>query len=375
MVLGDHVFPIEVDVPGGGVQNLQIGYNNGENPFTTAQTFIDEHMLDQGYLAQIADYIRQRVGQGSVPTLGVEDASGGGEATSGPIPMQVEEPPMSFKHLPMVGFKSFDAGAESRTLKKVLDKIREFNSINEVLTAGDFEILDGLATTLSATNRYHASSVSDSEMKIIQKLIEKSSLEHVFPALDLARLLAMHPDASKSGRTMYWDNIVKLASMKCHSVKGSGLQGTPTVAIPMLSLRLFSNCFKGGSGSTSAVKSNFSAIFQCVQDFALSSNKNIRLAVSTVILNVSSYAHSTGSFTAISPDVVLSLVGSIVGSGTYETEALARALVGFGTILLVDDVFKQKAKGLEMKSMVERIGTEHGNKVTAVALEIQQILK
>ena len=55
------------------VQKLQIGYNNGENPFNTAQAFIDQHMLDQNYLAQIADYIRTRVGQdGYVPTIGAE---------------------------------------------------------------------------------------------------------------------------------------------------------------------------------------------------------------------------------------------------------------------------------------------------------------
>lgn len=37
----DHVFPIEIEQPGGmGVQNLQIGYNNGDNPFQAAQTFI-----------------------------------------------------------------------------------------------------------------------------------------------------------------------------------------------------------------------------------------------------------------------------------------------------------------------------------------------
>ncbi|KAL7528976.1 hypothetical protein ACHAXR_002726, partial [Thalassiosira sp. AJA248-18] len=94
----DHVLPIEIDVPGGGVQKLQIGYNNGENPFVTAQTFIDENMLDQGYLAQIADYIRQRTGE-SGPTLGM---GGGGTSSaapssSAPTPMDVTP---TYDHLP-----------------------------------------------------------------------------------------------------------------------------------------------------------------------------------------------------------------------------------------------------------------------------------
>jgi len=56
----DHIFPIQADQTGGGVANLKIGYNNGENPFVAAQRFIDEHMLPQHHLSEIADYITQR---------------------------------------------------------------------------------------------------------------------------------------------------------------------------------------------------------------------------------------------------------------------------------------------------------------------------
>lgn len=37
----DHVFPIEIEQPGGeGVKTLKIGYNIGDNPFLAAQAFI-----------------------------------------------------------------------------------------------------------------------------------------------------------------------------------------------------------------------------------------------------------------------------------------------------------------------------------------------
>jgi len=67
---------------------LQIGYNNGDNPFTTAQTFIDQHMLDQNYLSQIADYIRQRTGEGSVPTLGHTSTHAGNANAATPMVSQ-----------------------------------------------------------------------------------------------------------------------------------------------------------------------------------------------------------------------------------------------------------------------------------------------
>lgn len=42
----DHVYEVEIET-GMGLQKLQLGYSNGENPFVAAQRFIDANMLDQ----------------------------------------------------------------------------------------------------------------------------------------------------------------------------------------------------------------------------------------------------------------------------------------------------------------------------------------
>jgi len=55
------VLDIEIE-RAGSVQTLKIGYNDGENHFVAAQKFIDDHELQQGYLGQIADYIKERCG-------------------------------------------------------------------------------------------------------------------------------------------------------------------------------------------------------------------------------------------------------------------------------------------------------------------------
>lgn len=65
----DRVYPIEVEGVGGAVRKLQIGYNNGENPFVAAQRFIDKNELPQTYLGEIADYLTKRAGE-MPPTLG-----------------------------------------------------------------------------------------------------------------------------------------------------------------------------------------------------------------------------------------------------------------------------------------------------------------
>jgi phospholipase A-2-activating protein len=67
------VIPVEIELPG-GVKKLEIGYNQGQNPFTVAQEFIDKHMLDQAYLREIADYITQRAGEYRPPVLGNSDS-------------------------------------------------------------------------------------------------------------------------------------------------------------------------------------------------------------------------------------------------------------------------------------------------------------
>jgi len=48
--------------------------------------------------------------------------------------------------------------------------------------------------------------------------------------------------------------VVQLACEQCDQVTDA--DGTAAVAVPMLSLRLFSNCFKGGPGSLEAVTAN-----------------------------------------------------------------------------------------------------------------------
>jgi len=375
----DHIFPIEVDVPGGNVQSLQIGYNEGDNPFVTAQAFIDEHQLDQGYLAQIADYIRQRVGEGSVPTIGADT---GASASSGPTPMDIvptTPTPVSYEHLPMQGYKSFENGAEASTLNKMVTKIREFNgSVENSLSSSEVtDVLDSLCSTLTATSRYHASTISDNELNVVKKMVNDWSLLHAFPALDLARLLVIHPDASKCTRKQLWVDIIDAALDKCNALKASNIEGMPAIAIPMLSMRLFANCFRGGNGASSAVISRVSKILKCLESFLSSKNKNMRLAISTVLLNIASHFHNNGSFQDSSiPTTYLSVISGVVASGAYETEALVRVLVGLGTILLVkENGSVQEAKALQVSSMVQRASTGHGEKAIAVAKEIQTILQ
>ncbi|KAL3783969.1 hypothetical protein HJC23_013349 [Cyclotella cryptica] len=361
----DHVLPIEIDVPGGGVQKLQIGYNNGENPFVTAQQFIDEHIIIWRKLRIISG--RGRAG----PTLGMgAPSSNGGYVT---VPME-----MSYDHLPMRGYKVFDAGVDKKGVSKVVQKIREFNqdvSCNQLSSDEVGDSLDSLTNTLCITNRYHSSTISTTELMPLRKMILKWDVSHAFPALDLARMTVLHPDAAKGERKAYWKEVLDGALSLC---LGLGEAASREVAAPMLTMRLVCNCFKGGSGAASAAESLLDRILDCVEICVPSNNKNVRLAVATALLNTSSYMYSSSSSSVSSAIRILDLVGTIVGSGKYESEAVGRILVALGTVLLIPGKCgsdaKQAARERGIVSMMERVASGNGDAAIAVAKEIRSIL-
>ena len=117
------------------------------------------------------------------------------------------------------------------------------------------------------------------------------------------------------------------------------------------------------------------SILKCVESYATSTNKNVRLALCTVVLNTSSYAKTVGRYDDSIPELFLIIIGNICGSALYETEATVRVLTAFGTALLTNDAFMQKAKALNMGSMLQHVASQHGEKAAGVASEIQSILQ
>lgn len=192
----DHVIPIEVDTSTSGTLHLQIGYNTGDNPFVVAQEFIDRHQLEQHYLAQIADYIRERTSPKKPTFL---------DNPSLQKPKQQHSTAKTLEYLPTKSFLLFDSGTEKSTMNKIVSKVKEIhssttnnNSSNELL------LLDRLVTTICATNRYHTSTVSKEELLLLSHWISTWPLEHIFPVLDLTRLVVLHPDASNMHNVDFW---------------------------------------------------------------------------------------------------------------------------------------------------------------------------
>lgn len=360
----DHVLPIEVDTTGGEVAKLQIGYNNGENPFVAAQRFIDAHMLPQYHLADISDYIQQRVG-GDNRTLGrgAPTSAGSGPATGVPI--------ASYEFLPAKAYKGFEISEKSAvtTFEKMKTKIQETGKLSKE----QIGLVSSLMQTLAASNRYHASKLEDAELKVLADMLEMLPADQVFPFLDLARYAALHPDAASKGRSWYWDRMIqKVLNL---SEDTSSLEGSAAVAVPMLSLRLLANCFKGGPGSLQAVAASVAPILARAEAHAESKNKNIRLSVATLLYNICFYLHDNPS--AATENIALPIVttiNTILDARTYETEALFRSMVALGTVVMDSKEAKEAAKTASMTIKVEPAASPHTPPVKKLAKEIYSLL-
>ena len=361
----DHVLPIEVDQTGGGVAKLQIGYNNGENQFVAAQRFIDAHMLPQHHLNEIANYIQQRVGSPGTMLGGAASNA----STQSSAAASVGVPMASYDHLPVKAYKSFELSAKNATttLEKMMKKIQDFGHLSDTYIA----TLSNLMTTLGATNRYHSSKIAIDELKTIRHMLESFPTNEVFPALDLARLTVAHPDASVAGNSTLWNTIICKALSLCADT--SGLEGPAAVAIPMLSLRLFANAFRGGPGSLQAVTSQLDAVLRCNEKFIHSKNKNVRLSAATLLYNIAFYLFSNEDSSNVGSRVVLQ-VDMILKAKTYETEALVRSLVALGTVAISSPTAKETAKSEYVVSRVEMSASPHGDLAKALAKEVYSVL-
>ena len=104
----------------------------------------------------------------------------------------------------------------------------------------------------------------------------------------------------------------------------------------MLSMRLLANAFRQG-GSNKAATEGCIDIIKCVQQHVSTENKNVRLAIATVLMNMSSSLANDESMTGTEQvfQELLELLRTILGSKSYveSPEGLTRSLLALGTII------------------------------------------
>jgi hypothetical protein len=121
----------------------------------------------------------------------------------------------------------------------------------------------------------------------------------------------------------------------------------------------------------------FYSILALTEAHVLSSNKNIRLAIATLLLNISSYQNAPlGSSLVESGSVerVMLICKTIVESNSYESESIVRVLTALGTTILTNSLYKVKAKALGVDAMLKIVRGGYSENVRDVCDEILLLL-
>jgi phospholipase A-2-activating protein len=332
-------------------------------------------MLPQYHLTQIADYVSQRAGA-PLPTIGTAASTTNTSAVGAGTPI------VNYQYIPISACKKFDLSEKTAvtTLQKMKSKIQEFlqkNDSNEFTNTAIDASVGTLLDTLAAHNRYHASRVQDAELAAITHMLTTFPTAELFPALDLARLTVLHPDAAAASRMSYWKDLFQsTCSLLCRSSDNpTGGDGPSAVAVPMLSLRLFANAFVGGPGSRDAAGQMLPDILNCANRHIPSTNKNIRLSVATVLHNACWYLHQNKSLADNLAPQIVNMIHEILSLKTYESEGVFRTIVSLGTLVMSSPVAKQASKGQYMASKVEPAASPHEQHVKGAAKEVYNVLQ
>lgn len=165
----------------------------------------------------------------------------------------------------------------------------------------------------------------------------------VFPVLDIMRLAVRQPHVNEClcGEA----EGIQLCN---HLLSLMKPQGRP--ANQMLALRTLCNCFSGQHGRALLLAQR-ETVLSCAADLASVCNKNIHIALATLVLNYAGCLHSQ-------PDLEAKAQCLSVASSTLESvqdkEAVFRLLVALGTTLVADKSAQDLARSLGIYSQISK---------------------
>lgn len=168
----------------------------------------------------------------------------------------------------------------------------------------------------------------------------------VFPILDILRLAVRHPQVNETlcGEA----EGVQLCN---HLLSLMRPEGRP--ANQMLALRTLCNCFSSRHGK-SLLMSQRETVLSRAADLASVCNKNIHIALATLVLNYAASFHSQ-------PDLEAKAQCLSVASRALETvqdkEAVFRLLVALGTTVSSDQTAQDLARSLGVNSQISKYST------------------
>uniref|UniRef100_A0A8C4HYB8 Phospholipase A-2-activating protein n=1 Tax=Dicentrarchus labrax TaxID=13489 RepID=A0A8C4HYB8_DICLA len=376
----DYVFTIDVNEGG---PSMKLPYNVAEDPWLTAHNFLQKNDLSPMFLDQVANFIIQNTKGhevGPAQPAGGDPFTGGARYIPGASDGPVVDPrthgarhlcfvfnPLMLHSLVYTPLYSAGGGAyssaalrqtatniyfpktdgvtfEQASVPQIIAKLKELNGGAPQEHKLSEEILESLDRLLVSVSE----ATSPKPPPTIQQvnLLWKASHwpeDIVFPVLDIMRLAVRHPLVNESlcGEA----EGVQLCN---HLLSLMRPEGRP--ANQMLALRTLCNCFSGRHGRA-LLMAQRETVLSRAADLATVCNKNIHIALATLVLNYAGCLHSQ-------PDLEGKAQCLSVASRALETvqdkEAVFRLLVALGTTVASDQTAQDLARSLGVNSQISK---------------------
>ncbi|KAM7479274.1 hypothetical protein LguiA_027487 [Lonicera macranthoides] len=365
----DYVFDVDI---GDGEPIRKLPYNRSENPYTTADKWLLKENLPLSYRQQIVEFILQNSGQRdfALDSSFRDPFTGSSAYVPGqPSIMSAVSTKPTLKHIPKKGMLVFDVAQFDGILKKVA----EFNNAllsdpekkNLSMTEIDISRLGAIARTLKDTSHYHTSRFSDADIILVLKLIKLWPLEMIFPVIDILRMIALHPDGAAVLLKHINDGNDTLMELIQKATK------SPLPANLLTSIRAVTNLFKNSCYYPWLLKHR-GEILDAFSSCYSSSNKNVQVSYSTLILNYSVLLIEKEDEEGQSQ--VLSAALEIAEEEKLEVDSKFRALVAIGS-LMVEGLVRKIAVDFDVENIAKLAKASKDTKIAEVGADIELITK
>ncbi|KAF8055486.1 Plaa [Scenedesmus sp. PABB004] len=367
----DHVFDVEMD----SGAKLKLALDAGENPYLAADRFLAQHDLPPEFKEQVVKFILDNTGGGRGPAVadlpitggGCDPFTGGGGGESAApyrAPAAPAAAPSSYditgggadpftgggggatrgaaaRQVPASAYLLFDAPPPPEGLRK---KLLEFNAAlagaddvppdarlddAEAAPGGLLdELLGGLASAVSG-----GGALSDEALGLAARLLRWPAA-CLFPGLDVARCLALHPGGAEALAA----GAGSMAAPALGGVSGALAAAAVSGLAPPLQtgLRLAVNCFKHPRLRAWALANRELMLDGFAGVAAGGGSKAVRLGLASLLLNYAIAAGSggAGALGGEGGMQVLSGLEELLGAlPREEGEAAHRAVLALGTLL------------------------------------------
>uniref|UniRef100_A0A674EMB5 Phospholipase A2-activating protein n=1 Tax=Salmo trutta TaxID=8032 RepID=A0A674EMB5_SALTR len=356
----DFVFTIDINEGG---PSMKLPYNVTDDPWLTAHNFLQKNELSPMFLDQVANFIIENT---KGHTLGAAAPSAAdpftgtgryipGSGTPTGAPVGVADPftgegayssAASRQTSTNIYFPKTDSVTfEQANATQIMAKLKELNGGAPGEYRLSEEVLESLEKLLvSVCNPCASEQPTTEQISLLWKTSHWPE-DIVFPVLDILRLAVRHPQVNDSLCGGDADDGVALCN---HLLSLMKPQGRP--ANQMLALRILCNCFSGWRGR-SLLLAQREAVLSHAADLCSVCNKNIHIALATLVLNYAGSLHGQPDLEAKAQ--CLSVASAALES-VQDKEAVFRLLVALGTTVASDQTAQDLAKSLGVMSQIAK---------------------